>query len=188
MTWQDVGQFVAKAAPALGGILAGPGGAAAGELLAMAFGVESAPDKVIDALKSDPSAIMKLRELESNERVRLEEIRIQADTAGIQAVNETMRAEISSAPGQAWYQKAWRPANGFAVAIGSVLSIVFVCYLFYKALTSSILGVNVIAVINTLPAFAAAIAAILAIPGAAVGIAAWHRGKLQRIQEGEGKQ
>ncbi len=60
MTWKDVGQLVAKVAPALGGILLGPGGAAAGQLLSSALGVDSSPDKVIDALKNDPAAIVKV--------------------------------------------------------------------------------------------------------------------------------
>ncbi len=191
MTWKDVGQIVAKAAPALGGILAGPGGAAAGEILAKAFGVESAPDKVIDALKSDPAAIVKLRELESNERVRLEEIRTQADTAGIQeetkqlaAVNETMRAEISNSAGEAWYQKAWRPACGFAVASGSWIAAIISCYIFYSVIKLGGLT-QIPTALSVISQFANSVATILAIPGAAVGISAWHRGKRQRVEAGE---
>lgn len=192
MTWQDVADWIGKAAPFVGSLLGGKAGEKVGELISSALGVENKPDKVLEALKNNPDAILKVKQLESNERVRLEELRHQAETAEIQAgvaqiesVNRTMQAEAAAIAGQAWYQKAWRPANGFAVAIGSLLSILFVCYLFYTALTRPDLGMNVATVINTIPTLAFAIASILAVPGAAVGVAAWHRGKMQRIEAGE---
>ena len=65
------------------------------------------------------------------------------------------------------------------------LSIAFVCGLFYRALTTESLTAangNIIAVLNVMPLFAGSVGAILAIPGAAVGITAWHKGMMQREQ------
>lgn len=82
-----------------------------------------------------------------------------------------------------WYQKAWRPINGFAVAAGSFVGTVAVCLLALQALY-----LHDTAALNVIPQLASSIALILAVPGAAVGIAAWHKGAAQ-VQEvkNEGK-
>ena len=46
MQWSDITGFIGQAAPLLGGVLAGPAGAAAGRLVASALGVDSSPDAV----------------------------------------------------------------------------------------------------------------------------------------------
>jgi roadblock/LC7 domain-containing protein len=191
MNWKDVAGLVSKIAPVLGGALLGPGGAAAGKLLSEVLGVESSPDKVLEALKSDPAAIVKIRELESNERIRLQELSVQADTVELQeegkqlqAVNETMRAELAGSAGEAWYQKAWRPACGFAVATGSWISVITCCGIVFYMLRRGGLD-QLPAALSIISQFASSISIILGIPGAAVGIAAWHRGKRQRVEAGE---
>jgi hypothetical protein len=184
MTWKDVAGLVSKVAPALGGALLGPGGAAAGELLSKVLGVESSPDNVLDALKSDPAAIVKLRELESNERIRIQELSVQAETVELQesskqlqAVNETMRAEAAST--NKW-ASLWRPFWGFVSAIAFAVFVVFVCILAYKAILRG--DANAIAM---LPGFIFSMTGLFAIPGSILGVASWHRGKMQRIGAGE---
>lgn len=64
MNWGKVGESVISAAPALGAALGGPLGGAAGVLIAEAFGVDATPEKVSEAIKNDPNAILKLAEIE----------------------------------------------------------------------------------------------------------------------------
>lgn len=64
MSWKKIGAAVGKVAPYLGAALGGPGGAAVGELLSKALGVDNTPDAVSNAIKADPQAALKLREFE----------------------------------------------------------------------------------------------------------------------------
>lgn len=185
MNWKDIGGFVSNIAPTIGSILGGPAGEKAGELVSSLLGTPNNPDDVMNALKNNPDAIIKLKEIESNKALQLAQIALEdvkEDTARLSQINQTMQAEAANSDKEAWYQKAWRPVCGFAVAIGSLLSIAFIFFLFWSALTSTNAAVKVSEVISVIPGLASALALILGIPGAAVGISAWHRGMLQREQ------
>ncbi len=64
MSWKKIGASIGKVAPYLGAALGGPGGAAIGEMLSKALGVDNTPDAVAAAVKADPQAALKLREFE----------------------------------------------------------------------------------------------------------------------------
>lgn len=74
MDWKDIGSKVSSYAPVIGGILGGPPGAAIGgvvQLIAKLFGVketELTPAKLDNILSADPTAYIKLRELEIKEK------------------------------------------------------------------------------------------------------------------------
>lgn len=74
MDWSDIKDLVGKAAPVIGTALGGRGGAVAGSLIANFLGVEENPEAVAAAVKNDPQAYLKLRELESNEKVEFQRI------------------------------------------------------------------------------------------------------------------
>lgn len=101
----------------------------------------------------------------------------QFDIDAIKIVNDTIQTELANSANEAWYQKAWRPACGFSLAIGSFVGVFFTCILFYKAIIE-----NNIDALNAIPQLATSLALILGVPGAAVGIAAWHRG-VEKIED-----
>ncbi len=118
--WKDVAGVVGEAAPVIGGILAGPAGAAGGRLIASALGVTDDPDKVLAALQADPAALAKVRQLEIEHKTRLQELavaaeqnRLAADTARLAEINATIRAEASSI--DPWVRR-WRPFFGYVMA------------------------------------------------------------------------
>lgn len=76
MDWSDLGKTVASAAPLLGGVVGGPLGAGIGSIIASAFGVENEPNAIDAAIKSDPNAAVKLREIELSHKEKLEELAI----------------------------------------------------------------------------------------------------------------
>lgn len=107
MSWSKVAaQVVTRGAKLLGGLLAGgPPGviAAAASIAADALGVDATPDAIETALRTDPDAAVKLRTIESNERVRLAELAAQRITedaeterTNIVETQRTIRAEVSS--------------------------------------------------------------------------------------------
>jgi len=174
MTFDDVKNAVAKVAPLLGSAL-GPLGSVAGVLISSALGVENEPDKIMQAIEADPQAALKLREVESNNQLALQQAVIQAGTARIAeqtkqilSVNTTMQAEVS----HGGFSGFWRPYWG--VISGTAFGVVAVAVLGGKP-----------EALAMIPQLISAIAMLFAIPGAILGVTAYQRGKMQRAQVGE---
>lgn len=74
MNWQELGKQVADYAPLLGGVLCGPSGAAFGTILASKFGTKETPNDIAAAIQADPNAALKLKEIESNNETKLQEL------------------------------------------------------------------------------------------------------------------
>lgn len=125
MDWKDVGNIVSKAAPILGAILGGPVGAAAGgalSLAASALGVDATPEAVMQAVKDDPDALIRLRELEVQERATL----LQWQTAQIQAeVEDRKSARQASVDGGDRMRLFWMSLFLFCVAFGLEGAVLF---------------------------------------------------------------
>ena len=83
MNWDSIKNVVGKAAPLLGTVIGGPGGAIVGALIADALGVDNTPDAVSAALKSDPQAAIKLQELQNTHKEKLQRMGL-----------ETLEAEL----------------------------------------------------------------------------------------------
>ena len=89
MNWKDIGkQAIQMGAPILGGALGGPAGAAVGAMIANQFGIDTpTPDNIMAAIKEDPEAALKLREVELRHQERLTEMevdRFRIETADVQ--------------------------------------------------------------------------------------------------------
>jgi len=106
MQWADVAETIGKAAPALGGVLAGPAGAGVGTLIARALGVDDSPQAVADAVQRDPQSAIKLREVEAS-----------LTQALIQARGDVVKAEAQS---ESVLARNWRPLTmlAFVALIG----------------------------------------------------------------------
>jgi hypothetical protein len=87
-------------------MLAGPAGGAVGAMIASALGVDKNPDSVAKAIRSDPQAAIKLRQIES----QLEQTRLEVRGQAVQA----------EANGESWLQRNWRPLTmvWFSALIG----------------------------------------------------------------------
>lgn len=173
MNWEDVGKAVARSAPALGGVLAGPGGAAIGSVIASAFGVEGTPDAVAEAIKIDPQAAVKLREIERDERLGILQIRSQQAIAQIQSVNATMQAEGKS---EHWAQYGWRPYIGFSFGTMGAVSGFTVLFSYLGVM----FGQADAAVLGHIPGMLGAVGIVMGTMAPILGVAAWHRGKQKR--------
>ena len=95
MDWSDVAETVAKIAPAAGGAMGGPAGAAVGGLLARVLGVDESPEAVRQAVQQNPEAALKLREVEAR-----------IETSLIEGRAGAVKAEASS---ESWLARSWRP-------------------------------------------------------------------------------
>jgi len=174
MNWSEVGRTVAKFAPLLGKLLPIPGAGIAGDLIASAFGVENTPDAIHQAITTDPSAAIKLAKIEADNRALLQQQALTAETGRIMAVNKTMQDESKS---EHWPQWSWRPFWGFASGTAFIFVSALVCMLAYQA----VIGGKPEAM-AMIPQLVGSFATPFAIPGAILGVSAWHRGKMQRDQ------
>ncbi len=146
-------------------------------------------EKVVDVARTvtgheDPQAAAQAIERDPELQIRLQQAmapvliaQYEAETRRLESVNETMRAESRS---EHWPQYSWRPFWGFASGLAFFIVTVFVCALGWMAISGRMPEALV-----TLPMLIANFATLFAIPGAILGVSAWHRGKQQRIAAGE---
>jgi hypothetical protein len=149
------------------------------------FGVESNDDaELARAIERDPQAALKLRQIELDHRTELQRLAFQtasahlaAETARIESVNQTMRVEAQS---EKWPQYSWRPFWGFISALAFLMVCVFVGIIAFEALKN-----KDPAAIAMVPQLVTSFATLFTIPGAILGITAWHRGRQKRVAAGE---
>lgn len=178
--WKDLAADIGKFAPVLGTLIAGPAGAEIGSIVAATLGVANTPDAVSQALTVNPDAAVKLREIESNERVKLQELLTQQATAQIAAqkqaitdVNTTMQTEAKA---EHWPTYTWRPVIGFAFAFNMVASSLLTLAVFIGVAVGSTTAAAAVAMLPTI------LGALAALNGTALpilGIASYLRGKMQ---------
>lgn len=180
MNWSDIASTVGKFAPMIGTVLGGPGGLAIGSIVASALGVENTADAVAKELAANPEAAIKLREIESNERLKLQELAVQqagnemnAAAQAAESVNKTMQAESAS---EHWPTYSWRPAIGFAVALNVIASSVLVLAVFVPVMFGVAAAAGAVA---QLPMALGGLAGINGTVLPILGIASWFRGKAQ---------
>jgi Holin of 3TMs, for gene-transfer release len=178
MDWKDIAGVVGKAAPILGTLIGGPAGAAVGGLVSAALGCANEPSAVNEALKTNPEAAVKLAQIESDERVKLQgllvdQAKMEMDSAARAAgdVNKSIQTEAAS---EHWPTYSWRPAIGFAVALAVLMSVITV----FAAYGALIFTGNDKGLAN-LPGILASVAGIIGVVSPILGIASWFRGKMQ---------
>lgn len=183
MDWKDLGASLAKIGlPLLGAALPIPGGAAIGSMLASVIGSPSAnPTDILATINASAEAAAKAKQFEEENRTTLmqkafdyELEQRKADSADLAAVNASMQAEAAASANENWWQTGWRPFNGYVLGVASLITVAGVFYLAFLALSGK--DANAL---NAIPTIVSSIAMVLAIPGAAVGITAWHRGRAQ---------
>lgn len=177
MSWKSIANTVGKIAPTLGSLLGGPAGASIGTLIATTLGVENSPESVSEALRINPEAAVKLAEIESNQKIKLQELQIdlakaqlQAETVSVSDVNKTMQAEATS---EHWPTYSWRPFIGFSVGFNTFMS----SFIVVGAWVASLYGHGEL--LPLLPSVIGALMGINATNMAVLGVASWFRGKAQ---------
>ncbi len=115
--WEKVKSLIGTAAPPLvGTLIGGPAGGAVGGLVASALGVENTPEAIEAELRTNPEALLTLKKLESDERVRLRELafkhaELESEERRLATVQQaaTMQAEYASNDP---FVRRWRPMWG----------------------------------------------------------------------------
>lgn len=136
MDWKDVGNAIADFAPGLAGVLGGVfGGGAVGTLastgvaaICSALGLKSTakPDEVLEAIKSNPEAVLKLKQAEIDFKIKMGEQKLEETKAYLQdtASARNREVEITKATGKRdinQYVLAWVMVSGFFGLTGILL-------------------------------------------------------------------
>jgi roadblock/LC7 domain-containing protein len=179
-SWESIAETVGKYAPLVGTLLGGPAGATVGAMVASALGTEATPSAVSQALQTNPEAAVKLAQIESDERVKLQELATEqaksemaAAVATASDVNKTMQSEAAS---EHWPTYTWRPAIGFAVAFNTISAAILVLAVYGAVVFGAPQGT---VAMGSLPMVLGALAAISATVMPILGIASYFRGKAQ---------
>lgn len=138
-------------------------------------GVEGAAKGIGTLAKDIRTAITGKEAVSDSTRVELEGIALKLEEVEQElpkAVNQTMQAEASS---ERWPQYSWRPYWGFISGTAFGFVVVLCCILGYNA----VIDKNTEA-LRMIPELVTAFATLFAIPGAILGVTAWHRGKAKR--------
>ncbi|WJT10852.1 3TM-type holin [Vibrio harveyi] len=119
--WDRIKALIAPVAPVVGGLVGGPVGATVGTLLSNALGVEATPEAIEQELKRNPDALVKIKQMESDERTQLRtltyrhaELESEERKLSIVQQHKTMQAELKSEDA---YVRRWRPTFGYAVCL-----------------------------------------------------------------------
>jgi len=126
MTWKDVGKAIGKAAPVLGSVVGGPAGGAIGEAISALLGVENKPDKVAEALKTNPEAFVKLKQYEMQHQEELQKLQLENVKTYLQDLQNARARQVEheKATGKTdinLYVLAWSIVIGFFVLIGVMM-------------------------------------------------------------------
>lgn len=197
----DWRKAIRKIAPVIGGAISGPIGPLVNIGIAtVSEAILGKPDGTEEEVSAaiqkglSPDAIAALQKQDQDFKIRMQQVlneseknRLDAETQQVQeetkqqvAVNVTMQEESRNSAIEAWYQKGWRPYWGFISGTGFGIVVVFICYLAYLGIVNKDHEA-----IRMIPDLVTSFAELFAIPGAVLGITAWHRGKMQRLRAGE---
>lgn len=135
----------------------------------------SDPKSAVDAILADPKLALELQKA----IIGLELALAQEDLKAQAEVNATMRAEGSS---EHWPQYSWRPFWGFSSGTAFLFVCILCCVLGYRAVMDRDMNA-----LTMIPQLVSAFAALFAIPGAILGVAAWKRGqaKVEAVRQGK---
>lgn len=64
--WDKIKELLGDSAPVIGTLLGGPAGTAVGGLIAKALGTDNNPEAIEEALKNNPDALVKIKEIEAS--------------------------------------------------------------------------------------------------------------------------
>ena len=116
---------------------------------------------------ASPSEMLALKQADYSFKVEMEKLQVESQ----RIVNSTMQVEAKS---DDWWVSGWRPYIGYITGTAFFVVCVFVCVITYKAVMQSLDPMAMI------PQIIFNFSTLFAIPGAILGVASHHRGKMQR--------
>lgn len=119
--WENIKSLLGSSAPLVGTLIGGPAGAAVGSLVANALGVENTPVAIERALQNSPDAMVAIKKLESEERISLKQLALQASAIAL----DERKAELADTQNaRANHKDHWMP-SAMTVMLAIMVSAMF---------------------------------------------------------------
>ncbi|MDD1792519.1 hypothetical protein LRP50_05175 [Enterovibrio sp. ZSDZ42] len=152
--WETVKGLIGSAAPLIGTVIGGPAGGAVGGLVANALGVDNTPTAIEAELRTNPEALLKLKQLELEHVVELR--RLSLEEAGLNV--KQYQAEMADTQNtRDKHKDHWMPSALAGLLCAMVISM-FACLMFVDGIPERFDQVIMIIVGSVLTAFSTAIA------------------------------
>ena len=126
MNWKDLAGTLSSFAPIIGTAIGGPAGGIVGAMISKALGVDNTPEEIAKELKGNPEAYLKLKQLESDERIKLKALALQA--TGL-VLEERKAALKDTQNARKQHQDHWMPSLltiGLALMVAGMFGALFV--------------------------------------------------------------
>lgn len=94
--WESIKELIGTSAPVVGGLIGGPAGVAVGGLVAKVLGVENTPEAIEAELRTNPEAMLKLKELEVSKELAI----LKAQLENKQEDNRHVESYVSAQAGE----------------------------------------------------------------------------------------
>ena len=183
--WDGVKKVLKSTAPVLANAIVPGSGGLAAELLGNVFGVDkNDPVAIEEAIRNaSPEQKAAMLQEQNRHKERLQEIAAELELAHrkedsnqIESINATMRVEASQHKWSGMWRPFWGFISGAAFGVFIFGVMIIMAIIVWKGQWKAL---------QHLPSVIMAIAALFGIPCSILGVASYHRGKMQRIQAGE---
>ena len=94
INWKDIGKTVGGVAPMIATLFGGPAAGAVTAMVASALGVEETPEAIHSAIASDPSALLKIKELEFTYKEKLADLTFETTKAHLADRQSARQREV----------------------------------------------------------------------------------------------
>ena len=82
--WDNIKKIIGASAPVLGTLIGGPAGTAVGTLISKTLGVDNTPEAIELALRNNPDALLRIKELETSKELAILEAEHKARLSAIE--------------------------------------------------------------------------------------------------------
>ena len=166
-----IAQGLAAFAPSIARWLGGDKAAEVAEtVVGIAKQVTGSVDNPVAALQANPQLALQFQQIWNAHELAL----YQEETKRLSEVNQTMRTEATA---EDKWTRRWRPFWGFVSAVAFFLCVMGILLLAVYAVRTKDFEL-----IRMIPDLVGELSFLFAVPGAILGITAWHRGVNQREQ------
>ncbi|PMN68413.1 hypothetical protein [Enterovibrio norvegicus] len=152
--WDKVKGLIGTAAPLIGSVIGGPAGGAIGGLVASALGVENTPTAIEAELRTNPDALLKLKQLELDHAVELRRLTLEEAGLDLKRYQSEM-ADTQNARDK--HKDHWMP-SALAVGLCLMVAAMFGSLMFVDGIPERFDQVIMIIVGSVLTAFSTAVA------------------------------
>ena len=91
--WDNIKNIIGASAPVLGTLIGGPAGTAVGTLISKTLGVDNTPEAIELALRNNPDALLRIKELETSKELAILEAELENKRIDVSSVIDNRKLD-----------------------------------------------------------------------------------------------